>query len=124
MLLTCLSTESASSSTISLHLSAFAWARAPFCMYCRLSLAASGFWNPIVHLKPDLTTGFGYVAAALPSRPLYPGIAATAATDARSSAPVPTSVSASLDLFLTCPSLGCLPPSSEVGLIKYTVGAE
>ena len=59
MLLTCLSTERASSSTISLHLSAFAWATAPFCMYCRDSLAASGFWYPIVHLKPDFATGAG-----------------------------------------------------------------
>ena len=59
MLLTCLSTESASSSVISLHFSAFAWATAPFCMYCRLSFAASGFWYPITHLKPDLMAGFG-----------------------------------------------------------------
>ena len=70
MLLTCLSGLSASSSTMSLHPKAFAWAIAPFWKYCRLSLAASGFWKPIVHFVPAFTVGAGKLFGSDASAPL------------------------------------------------------
>ena len=57
MLLTCLSGLRASSSVMILQPSALACATAAFWNHCRLSFAASGFWNPIVHDVPDLSVG-------------------------------------------------------------------
>src|SRR3977135_480055 len=100
MLLTSLSGLSASSSTMILQPNAFACAIAPFWKYWRLSLAASGFWKPIVHFVPILV-GAGNAFGSDASAPLYPGMALEAASD--SDAPTPntsaaTTVAAPIDL--------------------------
>src|SRR5438552_3313659 len=60
MLLTCLSTLSASSRVTILHLSFFASATAPRWKNVSVSFAASGFWKPILHFAPALIAGTLY----------------------------------------------------------------
>src|SRR4051794_20526619 len=72
MFVTCWSGLSLSSTVITRHPRAFPWATTPFCHAPSVSLAAIGFWKPMVHFVPFFFTGFAYAVGNFASGPLYP----------------------------------------------------